>query len=304
LDYLTNRLYQTQGINEFLYTIFQYKNRTLVFLIRDGVNCRLTGLREIVKKVIEYLDLKKDTCFVYSYDDLHLDNSTFISFNVLQMWTDLTYKKIQHLPISCGNFQKKFAALYGRHDVFRLKFFKHLYTNYREESLLAFNSNTGVYNSRFQTRFQDDAEWYKDHCPVFLDFQTAQNWVSYTESLDTIGEHYNKYFIEIVAETDFYSDKFFTEKSLKNLYLGKPFILWSGPFSLYRLQENGFKTFAPFINESYDKILNPKDRFDAVVAEIDRLAQLSLDELKNIQSNLKEVLEYNRNFFVQFMLTR
>jgi hypothetical protein len=304
LDYFTNRLYQTQGVNEFLYTIGSYKNHIIVFMIRDGVNCKFTGIREIIKKTITDLNLKRDTCYIYGYDDLNLDNSTFIPFNVLQMWSDLTYKKIKDLPISTNSFTKKFAALYGRHDIFRLKICKHLFSYYNEYSLLAFNSISGVYNTRFQSNFDEDENWYKNNCPIYLDFNQSTTWIPFTESLDHIHEHYNKYFLEIVSETDIHTDKFFTEKTMKNLYLGKPFILWSGPYSLLRLQETGFKTFSPYINESYDKIQNTKDRFDAIVAEIDRLAQLSLDELRSIQSNLKEVLEYNRNFFVQFMLTR
>jgi hypothetical protein len=304
LDYFTNRSYQSQGINEFFFAISQYKNKPIVFLIRDGVNCWFTGIREIVKKVIKDLNCTKQNCFIYGYDDLQLEDVTFISLNVLQMWTDLTFKKIKDLPISSGNWQKKFAALYGRHDIFRLKFLRHLHTNYFEDSLLAFNSVTGTYNERFQNYFNEDIEWYKNNCPIFLDFKEANNWVPYDKSLSSIGEHYNKYFIEIVAETDFYSDKFFTEKTLKNFYLGKPFILWSGAHSLYKLREAGFRTFEPYINESYDRIENTKERFDAIMAEIDRLGKLPDHDLRSIHTKLEEIFSYNRDFFVQFMLTR
>jgi len=98
LDYFTNRFYQSQGVSEFIYLISGYKNRTLVFLIRDGVNCTLTGITELIKKTIKDLNLNKETCFIYGYDDLHLENCTHIHFNVLQMWADNTYKKIKDLP--------------------------------------------------------------------------------------------------------------------------------------------------------------------------------------------------------------
>ena len=304
LDHFTNRLYQSQGVNEFLYSIGGYKNRILIFLIRDGVNCRITGIREIIKKVIADLNLTKETCYIYGYDNLELENITFIDMGALLMWAAMSYKKIKDLPQSTNQFQKKFAALYGRHDIYRLKIFRHLYNNYKDESLLAFNSISGQYSPRFTKEFEEDINWYHATCPVFLDFQQANNWVPYGESLDTIGTHYNNYFIEIVAETDFYTNKFYTEKTVKNFYLGKPFLLWSGPNSLAKLQAEGFKTFHPFIDESYDNIANVKDRFEAVLKEIDRLARMPIDELANIHSALRDTFEYNRKFFVETLLTR
>ncbi len=304
LDHFTNRLYQSQGVNEFLYSIGGYKNRILIFLIRDGVNCRITGIREIIKKVIADLNLTKETCYIYGYDNLELENITFIDMGALLMWAAMSYKKIKDLPQSTNQFQKKFAALYGRHDIYRLKIFRHLYNNYKDESVLAFNSIGGQYSPRFTKEFEDDINWYHTNCPVLLDFEQANNWVSYEESLKTIGLHYNNYFIEIVAETDFYTNKFYTEKTLKNFYLGKPFLLWSGPHSLFRLREAGFQTFSPYINESYDSIQNTKERFDAILKEIDRLAQLSLEQLQEIQIKLSERLLFNRDFFTQFVLTR
>lgn len=304
LDHFTNRLYQSQGASEFIYSMCDYKNHIIVFLLRDGVNCRITGIREVLKKVIAELRLTKETCYIYGYDNLHLDNSTYIEFNVLQMWTDLTYKKIKDLPICDTQFEKKFAALYGRHDIFRLKIFRHLFQYHKNTSLLAFNSECGTYNARFDLHFINDKTWYKENCPVFLDFDTSSTWIPYGKSLETIGSHYNKYFIEIVAETDFFTDKFFTEKTLKNFYLGKPFLLWSGAHSLFRLKEAGFKTFSPYINESYDSIQNTKDRLDAILIEVDRLSKLPMEQLKEIHNQLSERLLYNREFFIQFMLTR
>ena len=179
-----------------------------------------------------------------------------------------------------------------------------MFTNFRDTSLLGFNSQSGTYNTRFQSYFEDDKMWYAENCPVYLDFDTSNTWIPYGKSLETIGSHYKTYFLEVVAETDFYTDKFFTEKTFKNLYLGKPFLLWSGPHSLFKLRESGFKTFHPYINESYDLMHNTKDRFEAILSEIDRIGNLSLEQLQEVHTNLKERLQYNRDYFLQFLLTR
>jgi hypothetical protein len=293
LDWLTNRDYQFQGVNEFLYTITQYKNKNIVFLVRDGVNCRVTGMHYLITKIIQELSLTANTCYIYSYDNLEISNTTYIPLDAVQMWSSLVYEQVKDLPLSNNSFTLKFAAMFGRHDMFRLKICRHLYENYKQDSLLSYNSSYAKWNHRFQEQFADDENWYHNHCPIKLDFE-PEGWVPYQKSLSNIGTHYQQYFIEVAAETDVYSNKFFTEKTLKNFYLGKPFILFSGPGSLAHLRSLGFKTFAPCINEQYDAIINTHDRFAAVIQEIDRLAKLSITDLKEIHQQLTTTFEYNR----------
>jgi hypothetical protein len=293
LDWLTNRDYQFQGVNEFLFTVTQYKNKNIVFLIRDGVNCCITGMHYLITQIIQELELTADTCYIYSYVNLEIANTTFIPLDAVQMWSSLVYEQVKDLPLSTNNFDLKFAALFGRHDMFRLKLCRHLYDNYKQDSLLSYNSNQAVWNHRFRDRFTDDECWYHQHCPIKLDFE-PEGWVPYQKSLANIKPHYQRYFMEVVAETDVYSNRFFTEKTLKNFYLGKPFIIFSGSGSLVHLRSLGFKTFAPYINEHYDTIVNTYDRFAAVIQEIDRLAGLSINELKQMHQGLTEIFEYNR----------
>jgi hypothetical protein len=59
------------------------------------------------------------------------------------------------------------------------------------------------------------------------------------------------------------------------------------------LKTKGFQTFSPFINETYDSINDPIDRMEAILAEIDRLVTLPLDEIRNAVLQYKDVLESN-----------
>ena len=70
LDWLTSRNYQNQGVNELLFILGQNVSDTFVFLIRDGVNCRLTGLDNVIKLIIKNYNLNKETCWIYGYEDL------------------------------------------------------------------------------------------------------------------------------------------------------------------------------------------------------------------------------------------
>lgn len=294
LDYLTNRDYQNQGINELIFLTGQYTEHIFIFLIRDGVNCRLTGLEYAIKEIIHNLKLTADTCYVYGYDDLEIANTTFIRFDVVQMWC-YNVNQIINLPVSKSFCGKKFAGLFGRHDLYRLKFFRHLYDNYRQDSILSYNATSAAWNYRFaEPYFDDDKKWYEKNCPILLDFEKASGWVPFQNSLAHIGKHYHTYFVEIVCETDIYSNKFFTEKTLKNFHLGKPFLLFSGPGSLEYLKSRGFLTFEPYINEHYDTIDCVYARHRAIIDEIDRLAQLPFFDLQTILHNLAPVFNHNK----------
>jgi hypothetical protein len=304
LDYLTNRDYQSQGVNELLFLLGQHRGKAFIFLCRDGVNLHLTGLSNVVSNIIDNLDLDQENCFIYGYQNPNIFNSTFVELDVVEMWCNQVFEEIKSLKLSSNNFSKKFAAMYGRHDLYRLKFCKHLFEKHQFDSLLSFNSHIGQWNQRFAEKFYDDNVWYKENCPLLLDFKNHRGWVPYQESLELIGEHYQSYFMEIVCETDPHSNKFFTEKTLKNFYLGKPFLLFSGYQSLAYLQSRGFETFAPLIDESYDQIKCPYGRFNAIVKEIDRLASLSYSDLAHIYQQLQPIFENNRQNFAKFLYGR
>lgn len=99
---------------------------------------------------------------------------------------------------------------------------------------------------------------------------------------------------DIVAESVFdYPYPYVSEKSIRPLLNKKIFILLAPARTLELLQQYGFKTFSPFIDENYDLIDDPVNRINAVFSEITRLCQLSLDEVKENILQYKDILDYN-----------
>jgi hypothetical protein len=112
---------------------------------------------------------------------------------------------------------------------------------------------------------------------------------------------YSDYFIEIVVETDILTTDWITEKTIKNLYIGKPFIIMAAAGALAKIRSRGFKTFSPWIDESYDSIENISDRLTAIKQEIDRLATLDLNEL---HKEITPILEHNRETYGKYINSR
>jgi hypothetical protein len=88
-----------------------------------------------------------------------------------------------------------------------------------------------------------------------------------------------------------------TEKTIRPIACGHPFILVAGPGSLAYLRKYGFQTFSPFINESYDLEPDPTLRMQLIAKEMQRLSNLPSVELSNIVGQCKEIARYNQELF-------
>jgi hypothetical protein len=294
VDFLINRQYQFEGVNEFLYFIGQHRNRTVIFLQRDGANLRYTGALALIQQTIMDLDLTEQSCFFYGYENYNLQNCTYLELDVIQMWCSLIYGCVGGIVPSNPHYEYHFAGLFGRYELYRLKLYQHLCS---KKSLLSWNASSVYINQRFAKCHEHDLQWFSQHTASSLDFESGHGSVSYQTSLASISTHYNRYFLEVVAETDTHGNCFFTEKTLKNFYLGKPFLLLNGVNSLKKLQQYGFKTFAPYINEEYDTCTNTYERICCIMKEIDRINHMTVDQLKTINHALGPILEHNRKMF-------
>jgi len=117
--------------------------------------------------------------------------------------------------------------------------------------------------------------------------------------------HKNSYF-SVVTETVYYSGKymhwndithagttFFSEKIFKPLAYKHPFILVSTPGSLAQLRGFGYQSFAPYIDETYDHIVDDVQRMRAIVHEIQRLCNQTTDDWLEWQRNIAPIVEHN-----------
>lgn len=102
-------------------------------------------------------------------------------------------------------------------------------------------------------------------------------------------------FVQIVNETVFYDDKLhLTEKIFQPVVTQRPFILAGAPGNLAYFQSYGFKTFSPWIDESYDDIIDPDQRLHCIVCEIERICSLPIRQLQSMLGDMQSVLIFNK----------
>jgi hypothetical protein len=105
----------------------------------------------------------------------------------------------------------------------------------------------------------------------------------------------NSYFY-IASETFMHSEfKFVTEKVFKPIAHFQPFLFLSYPGALKQLNQLGFKTFSPFIDESYDEEEDEIKRFNLIYSEVQRLCSMSLEELHSWYWCMEEILIHNHS---------
>jgi len=109
---------------------------------------------------------------------------------------------------------------------------------------------------------------------------------------------HNDSYWALVTERDFYRSNVYegyTEKTVKCLLYGIPFIIIGLPHTLRHLREQGFFTFESFIDESYDDIEDDYQRFEEIKKQIDYLSSLNYNELDLMYKKMLPLLEYNYN---------
>jgi len=177
---------------------------------------------------------------------------------------------------------------------YRLKFAELLVDNQlSEHCIMGFNSDdSGDYR---QHRFQNPA--------LQIQRQDLEKYFFYNDTPSSASANYNSIDyqsteLEVVLETLFDDDRLqLTEKILRPIACGHPFILVSTMGSLEYLRQYGFKTFDPIIIETYDTILDPADRLCAVVTELQRIASLGSTEKQKLYADLREIARYNQELF-------
>jgi hypothetical protein len=115
-------------------------------------------------------------------------------------------------------------------------------------------------------------------------------------SADYTSHDYQHTLIEVVLETLFDDTRHhLTEKTLRPIACGQPFILARTPGALKYLQSYGFVGFDPYIDESYDCIQDPLDRISAITAEMKRIA--SHDRRDYLSKELLARARFNQDRF-------
>ena len=137
-----------------------------------------------------------------------------------------------------------------------------------------------------------DANWiYKD----------GERWGGAVGQWTNFSHQYKRIYFNIVTESCYNEDCIYmSEKIFKPISNLVPFIIVSTPFFLKKLREIGYKTFHPWINESYDEEVDNDKRFFMILDEIKRLCSMTKEEIHKWYYEMEDILLYNQEHFASY----
>jgi hypothetical protein len=118
----------------------------------------------------------------------------------------------------------------------------------------------------------------------------------YSADFDT--NDYNSTDIEVVLETLFDDSRLhLTEKSLRPIACGQPFILAGTQGSLEYLRSYGFKTFGMIWDERYDECADPEERLARIADLMKQIANWGTWIREQKMAEARAIADYNRRHF-------
>lgn len=177
---------------------------------------------------------------------------------------------------------------------YRLKFAE-LVAQHNLESKCQMSFNPIDNNQHYKSYYFENSNFKisTDLDQYFLPTPAGSNASADYNSLD-----YSRCGMEVVLETLFDDARLhLTEKSLRPIACGKPFILAGTTGSLEYLKSYGFKTFSSYIDESYDQISDPLQRLQAIAKLMSDISKLPTSNKQELWTNLNGIAQYNRQHF-------
>jgi hypothetical protein len=254
----------------------------------------------LIKEIRPDYDLS-NICYADEKLNISNSNESLKYLNFVHQCNSIKPQKIEH------NIEKDkmFLTFNRRHKIHRTMLVGRLIEeNLIDKSFVSFYPNCegsnfieGLMKSRYLSneRKHKYAQWLNKEFVLDQTIEGINENTNLTESAKLIELH-KRSLISVICETKFDENEIsVTEKTYKAIAYKHPFIIVGPKYFLRYVNELGYKTFHPYIDESYDSIDNPLARFEAIIAELKRIANLSEVGLLRLQRELAEITEYNYN---------
>lgn len=207
-------------------------------------------------------------------------------------------------PINTLPRKNQFTLLSRTHKWWRATVVADLHrNNLLQNSQWSYNTNIEVADRFEDNPIEIDVLNLREHVTTFVNNGPYRCDELSTEEHNNhslvVPEHYADSYCSIVLETHFDADAslgaFLTEKTFKCLKHGHPFVLVAPQNSLQKLRELGYRTFDHAIDNSYDKIANNTQRWQAIKNTIQQLAKI--DNMDRWFDQCRSDLQYNQALY-------
>lgn len=241
------------------------------------------------------LHSEQNSCDVIQYADSQFIPVYYWSHAVIALdW----FRYAKSVNIKPAPRQKQFLiynrAWAGTRE-YRLKFTELLQkNNLANDCQISFNPIDPEHNVHYTDHVFKNLNFKSDIDVSVFPITLADSALSADFNMD---DYANTQF-EVVLETLFDDSRIqLTEKILRPIACGHPFLLASTPGSLEYLRSYGFKTFDGIIDESYNDEPDPVKRLNLIVDSMKSITKWTATEQEYNWAKIKEITEHNKQHF-------
>lgn len=289
----------TYGISDLAKNLIYKEDLKLIVFTKEPISkksiyCLYNTLKEAFKKFIIYSDfIPQDDMRDHLRYNLAWENYTDINhYEYARPYTQandkINNKKHEKLifgvPIYTNNlFDFRAAAAFSLMELGLEKncaiTFKRIeiWENYTRESSTKMNKIVKSLKSKYIDKM------YKNLSPEDLFIKPLMNLV--------IGPYME------INNMDGVDYPCLADKIFKPIKFKLPFLCIAQKDTLKELKKRGYKTFHPFINESYDSINNNDDRLFEVINQVNHICNLSDHDLNFLFEKIRPIVDYNYENF-------
>lgn len=302
-----------EGVSYGLFEKIKKINATILINYSHEGHLNEFFILEILKK-LKY----KKVIFIYNdylndFSNIASKNISFIPFNYYLNRSAKYFQsnlKDNYIPELLDYSQKEFHFLsfnqWLHHH--RINIITNVFKNdLQSKFLISFNpkfyESLGEHRFDYENQIKELGLW-EDYQYVLtlpehrVDFDTTLKISGY--GFEDISV-YKKSFISLISDTIFFKHQgFISEKIFKPIMYLQPFLIAAPPLYLKAVRDMGFKTFDGFIDESYDTEFDDMKRLSMVNAEIKRISNIPIEELKIQIKDIEDILLYNQMKLLTF----
>ena len=288
------------NFTKFVKFLFQHRGSSIQLTIEPEAIC----LRNLgVYDLLESLDFRDVTVITRN----PLEHHDFYKIQLIEnQWFDVTPEIDSSLH---GWNQKRiFYALFGRPTAARLALASYLRDRYPNLSHIHFSASIDPDNLeqfemdkllRYDIESVCRAGNIISDLPLLLSDPGRYTAFEGYDYSDPLTDFYRDIFVDVVVESHVTGDTFFpTEKTLRSIWLKKPFVMFASRDYLCYLRQMGFRTFWQFWDEDYDGY-ETRDWLIRIYALLDTLASLGKDRLWQMYQDMQSTLDHNYDLLIK-----
>lgn len=197
------------------------------------------------------------------------------------------------------------AYLYLKYKLYENGYFSFLCIDNIQNIDNNFESIRPILENIDKLSFQRYIDELKSKIPIQLD--THHLKLEELRGFSTVDNYkkdfYINTYVHIVSETcmnNLNFTPFFSEKTVRPLMNLQPFVYFGDYHALKTLKDLGFKTFSPFIDESYDEEPDPLKRMKLAGDQVIQLNNMPINKLHEWYYSITDILIHNQKHLQTF----